>query len=456
MLDKSQRLGKLIEVYGGYEVKAMQVYSDIFDLGYGKIQKSGEYHTLKPNPIIIGNWSGKIKRQIMLEDTFKEQLKNFQTADWAFMNGLTYWGRENKAQNQGQLCCFMIDYDGVTSKLFENFLYGAHAKVFDGHGFYPIPNYIILSGNNIHLYYLLEEPISLHPKAKTELKKLKYGLTRLCWNHNTSEIKIPQYQGINQGFRIIGGNTKNNSVVKAYQLNTHPFSIAELNEYVSSDDRADVEVVINLGSKYSLSEAKQKFPEWYQRVIVEKRPKKTWKCKEDLYKWWLEKLQKRDNVLYGHRYFCIMALAIYAAKCGILDKDRVKNDAMKLLEPFNNIKADEPFTERDIDSALECLDLRYCTFPKHDIEKITAITLPTNRRNGRPQKEHLKIARYVCNIYNPNNSWRNKNGRPKGSGTKKDLIISYKKEHPKATQRDIAKALNISPTTVNKWLKKEE
>lgn len=45
--------------YGASEVSAMDVYSDIFQLGYGFIQTEGEPGGLhKANPIILGSFGG--------------------------------------------------------------------------------------------------------------------------------------------------------------------------------------------------------------------------------------------------------------------------------------------------------------------------------------------------------------------------------------------------------------
>lgn len=455
-------LEDVLKRYGATEVEAMDVYGDIFKLGTGFIQRSYEIDSKarKANPMILGSFDGQIRRRILLEDSFEETLREFQEADWAITNGLTYWGHANRADAQSKMSAMIFDLDGQNDATLNVFLNGA----FGGGGFhqYPLPQYVILSGSNVHLYYVFEEPLSLYPNTKTQLKRLKYALTDLMWNMYTSNIEKPQHQGINQGFRIVGGKTKLGGRVKAFQVNAHPTSIDELNGYVAAGARVD-ERSRYRESKYTLEQAKSLFPEWYESVI-ERGQQRYWYDKEDLYKWWLRKCSEPGTdggidgryytnvgVTYGHRYFCIMALAIFAVKCGILDKKRVKADAMSLKDRFNDINPDAPFTEADIDSALECLDLRYIKFPRKDIEKITAVMIPPNKRNGRKQDLHLRIARATCDVVHPGGAWRNKKGAP----TKHDEIRKFAAEYPDANHSDIAKALGVSRTTVVKWLKSD-
>ena len=85
-------LDSVLESYGASEVSAMDVYGDIFRLGEGFIQRSGEgAGAHKANPIVLGSFDGVVRRRILLEDTFEETLTEFQQADWAILNGLTYW-----------------------------------------------------------------------------------------------------------------------------------------------------------------------------------------------------------------------------------------------------------------------------------------------------------------------------------------------------------------------------
>ena len=353
----------------------------------------------------------------------------------------------------------------MDDKRLNAFLYGASGTTFDGHGVYPVPQYVIMSGHNVHLYYVFDEPVSLYPNTKVQMKALKYALTDLMWNSYTSTIEKPQHQGINQGFRLVGGKTKDGGIVRAFRLNQHPVTVEELNGYVPDDSRVDMSKVYR-ESKYTIEQAKEKFPEWYESVVV-RGEACAWYDKEDLYNWWLRKISTpyiregnlggrhvgNAGVTYGHRYFCIMALAVFAVKCGITDRERVKADAMGVLDLFNHIGS-EPFLESDIDSALECLDLKYIKFPRKDLEKITAVEMPPNKRNYQKQRDHLEEARAIRDIRQRrkgSNWWDN--GNREGAPKKRDEIRAYAATHPDASHSAIAKALGVSRTTVIKWLK---
>jgi hypothetical protein len=450
--------------FGASEVLAMDVYTDVFRLGTGFIQRDGEpggQH--KANPIILGSFGGRMRRRILFEDTFEETLAEFQQADWAITNGLTYWGRANTADRQSKMCAMIFDLDGVDDKRLNAFLHGATGTAFGGHGLYPIPQYVILSGHNVHLYYVFDEPVSLYPNTKAQMKALKYALTDLMWNGYTSIIEKPQHQGINQGFRIVGGKTKDGATVRAFRLNPHPATVDELNQYVPDDSRVDVSRVYR-ESRYTLEQARAKFPEWYESV-VERGESSAWYDKEDLYDWWLRKISTpyieggniggrhvgNAGVTFGHRYFCIMALAVFAVKCGITDRERVKADAMGVLDLFNHIGS-EPFLESDIDSALECLDLKYIKFPRRDLEKITAIAMPANKRNGLKQTQHLYLARRRKeDMKAVGVPMKNREGRP----DKRAEVLAFAREHPEMNHSQMARALGVSRPTVIKWLKSD-
>jgi hypothetical protein len=195
----------------------------------------------------------------------------------------------------------------------------------------------------------------------------------------------------------------------------------------------------------SLEEAKEKYPDWYERRVVKKEPRGSWECKRDLYDWWIRQIQKGAS--HGHRYFCIMCLAIYGVKCGV-PFEEVKKDAYDLIPFLNSLKADEQFTESDVNSALECYDSNYVTFPREDISKLTAIPIQSNKRNGRRQKQHLKIARFARDLnYEDSNGWINKNGAPQ----KQAIVEQWREEHPEGRKADCHRDTGIDPKTIRKW-----
>ena len=193
--------------------------------------------------------------------------------------------------------------------------------------------------------------------------------------------------------------------------------------------------------------AKEKYPDWYERKIKGNEKKKSWKVKRDLYDWWLGRI--KNEATYGHRYFCIMALAIYAIKCNI-SFEELEKDSFDLIPRMNEANPQEPFTHEDVLSALNAYDENYKNFPREDLEKLTAIAMTANKRNYRTQEQHLERARAVQEIDYPKGSWRYK------QPSKEELVLDYIKENPNQTPTEIAKALNVSRPTVYKYIKKEK
>lgn len=457
-------LKKVIKLYGGTEAEPMELYTDIFRLGEGLIQKSYERDSdtsdvKKANPILVRHNGTYAEKRVMFEDKFESILQESQEYEWAILSGVTYWGKANKAANQSKMYALIFDLDGVTEKTLRNFFEGIMA------GLYPMPNYIVTSGHGVHLYYVMEDPIDLYPNIKHQLKNFRYALTRAMWNNRTSTEAI-QCQPLNQGFRIPGGKTKIEGVrAAAFKLNPHPTNLDELNDYVGNDEKIDASKLYREG-KTSREKARELWPDWYERVVVRGEPPKTWTNNRHLYDWW--RRQIFEKAAFGHRYYCMMALAIFAVKCGI-GEEELEKDAHSFMELLNSLSPDNPFTKADLDSAMECYDERYKKFPRSSIAYLTGIPMPARKRNGQDRQTHLqadyweidgKIMENPCKK-NREIAWKKSleegriTGRPKGSGTKRELVEAYYRVHPDATVTEAAKEIHASPTTVRKWRPKE-
>lgn len=380
---------------------------------------------------------------------FLEEIKD---REFVITSPISYIGRNRTAKNSRFLYAFAIDLDGVEKQHIENIFYQYKS------GAMPKPNIIVSSGNGLHLYYILEKPIALFDNIKILLKRFKYGLIDLVWNSYTSSIKKRQYQGIFQGFRIPETKTKFGEVVRAFYLeNSELYTVERLNQWVTGRRKlVDTEIdIINkalyVPKKLTLKEAKEKYPDWYERRIVKgDKSRKKWHIKRDLYDWWKRTITDNEKVVEGHRYFCIMSLAMYGLKCDI-PYEEVKADAYSFLEEMESKTGnqDNHFTEEDIEDALKAYKESYMTFPRKDIEIVTGILIPPNKRNYQKQKDHLEEIRMIRDLRmkRQGKKWTDNNGRK----SKKDEVISYLLFNQNATKYKCIKETGLSKPTVYKY-----
>ena len=159
---------------------------------------------------------------------------------------------------------------------------------------------------------------------------------------------------------------------------------------------------------------------------------------------WLRKIQTDKKLSVGHRYFCISVLASYAVKCAIRE-DELREDAYGLLDFMNGLQND--FTVDDIEGALNFYQESFVTFPRAEIEKISGLDVPSNKRNGRPQEQHIKIMNAIRDIEHPDGAWRNKEGRP----DKAKIVEEWRTAHPDGKKADCIRDTGLSKPTVYKW-----
>lgn len=442
-------LSSRYEEVGGY---------DFYRYIFPNSENSGELNTdfSKPNAIYLykdekdEGSKRRVRRRIMLKDTWEDDyMKYIECNPLTFCSGLSYRGRANRLEKAQHMNAMVFDLDAVGENELMNLLLRIGKPV--ALRMLPQPTFIVMSGTGLHIYYVFKEPIDLFPNIKLQLKRLKYDLTFRIWEYKaTSQEEQIQYQSINQGFRMVGSmNDKYDLPVVAFKTGDR-VTLDYLNDYARKEEnKVDVNKPFR-PTQYTREEAKKKFPEWYQRVVVEgNKNQKKWNIKRDLYDWWLRQI---GDVKGGHRYFYLMCIVIYAVKCDIPKKE-VKKDMIEAFDYLSSIEHSNLLTEEDLNSALEVYDRGYYNFTIEDIEKLTDIRIERNKRNYRKQDLHLRGARAIQEINDPESDWRNKDGRPKGSGTKEKLIKEYIEENPEDNPTEIARNLNVSRTTVYKYLR---
>ena len=444
MFDIAAALSALYE-----EVSYTDFYRDIFPVG--SFEQRGVYEDGKYNGIAVAiEQGGKRTKRLTVTDDLEAIDDMAASDDFCLMSPISYAGKSRRSSNARFMYALAIDLDGLeTLKQWEFFV----EQVERGHEMLrvvwgiPRPTYLISSGTGIHIYYVFERPVPMFRNIVEQLEKLKKRLTWQAWTQGASSLhdKV-QYESLFQGFRVVGTITKTGGRCRAFSVGGK-VTVEYLNKFVPEEYRTQDFVY---QSDLRLADAKEKYPEWYQRRVVEKRPKKSWTCKKALYDWWIRKLL--GGAEQGHRYWCIMTLATYAQKCGV-PRETLEEDAYGLI-PFMNTKGDE-FTEDDVLHALEAYSDSYITYPIDTIVVRTGIPIEKNRRNGRKQADHIKLMNFIREEVNGNKNWREGNGRPKGSGTAEQTVMEWRQEHPEGTKKECKDATGLSYPTIRKWWNRE-
>lgn len=437
MLDITAALGAVFD-----EVSYMDFYRAIFPVG--SFEERGVYEDGKYNGIAVSiEKGGKRAKRLTVTDDLEAVEDMAMTDDFCLMSPISYAGKSRKSENARFMYALAIDLDGVeTLKQWQFFM----EQVERGHEMLsfvwglPRPTYLVSSGTGLHIYYAFEKPVPMFRNIVEQLEVLKKRLTWQAWTQGASSLhdKV-QYESLFQGFRVVGTITKTGGRCRAFEVG-EKVTVEYLNRFVPEEYRV---VSFAYKSDLRLADAKKKYPEWYQRRVVEGRPKQTWTCKRDLYDWWIRKLSAGAE--QGHRYWCIMTLATYAKKCGI-SKDELEADAYGLI-PLMNTKGDE-FTEDDVLHALEAYTDSYITYPIDTIVNRTGIPIEKNKRNGLKQKQHLYLARRrKADMKAIELPMKAPEGRPAAELT----VRAWRKAHPAGRKADCIRQTGLSKKTVYKW-----
>ena len=434
------------------EVGPIDFYRDIFPTG--ELQEKGIYEKGKYNAIAVEvtnekkkNGKDKVLRHTITDDL--DKIREMVSRDnFCLMSPISYIGKERNSDNARFLYALVIDLDGVIIKNGDD-PFGLRTLIhqIENINRIPMPTYIVSSGTGLHLYYVFEKPIMLFKNVVKQLQKYKKELTRIIWQDYITKLSdTVQYESLFQGFRIVGTITKKGARARAFKTGNH-VTMEYMNQFVDKEFKAED---FAYKSKLTLGQAKEKYPTWYEERIIQKKPRGTWTVNRAVYEWWKKRILKEAKT--GHRYYCLMMLAVYARKAAI-DREELENDAFKMMAIFDKLPAtdDNPFDEKDVIDALQAYEDKYITYPINSISYLTDIHIEKNKRNYRKRAQHIKIMNAIRDIEYSDSEWRNKEGRPKGSGTKEQIVKEYRENNPDARKSDCIRATGLDKKTVYKW-----
>ena len=433
--------------------------------------------------------SDKNTHRLVLKDDY--QSKDWlQTRYFALMAPITYVGKSTANKNARYLYAFAIDLDGVgIDQLKVLFVYMSRRwgkGLLQGLPIIPMPNIIVNSGHGLHLYYIMRYPLALYEWNAKLLQQFCRALYHLVWypaneksgEPGTSTEKKIHCLGIYHSFRMPETMTKplrvnkktqeavgNGVPIRAWKMRSEHYTLFNLAKYFAYDDELKKKFTPKVLSelekggrmmnpnRLSLEQARKKYgEEWYNN----RGSKGRFTTNRALYDWWLKKISNpvKGGVKEGHRYFCVMALAAFAKKCGI-EKAELIQDAESLLDSFEGLttKANNHFRMYDIHKAIEAYDKENSVrWSPRMIEHWTDIEMKKTKRNKRKQAIHLAGARAIQNINDPEGTWRGRHHETLENSKVAAAVNEWMANHPESTNKSAcARDLNLSRTTVIKW-----
>ena len=419
--------------------------------------------------VVVGDATSEEDVKVCGWDSLEELLGRYK---FVVSTPATYVGRRRFKSNARYLYALAFDLDEVGVPELSEVI---HQQTI---GMTPQANIIVNSGDGIHLYYILAKPMPLYPKVYETLTAIKKALTRLVWNKassRTGELNQVQIQPIIQPFRVPGSRSKHGDIVTAWHNADAPLhTIETLNRFatkssfkiynsgVSQEQAQALDKGAYSTNRLTKARAKELYPEWYQRRIEEGAPRKTWNVHRGLYDWWLNKLWESDQVAIGHRYHCIMFLAVYAKKCSV-PFEELKRDALALVPRMEALTGNtgRHFSVQDALDALKAYKESSETYPRQLVEDRSGLRIEPNKRNGRPQDLHLKLARGSRDILQEakgRKDWREGNGRPKGSivlaedSPQYAKVQEWRRNNPNSNNKSrCARETGLDRKTVRKW-----
>ena len=458
--------------HGYDEVPPMEFYRQLFPKGSlqdGKNDGSGKGNIVATRLMIPKvkakyeqimreeNLSVKRRPQYVIGDDLAELEKAIEprSGEFALIPPISYFGRTHSAKNADCLFSLTIDIDLVGVAQLKNLM-----KQFSEKSQRPIlpPSYIASSGTGVHLYYFLKEPVRLYPNMQPIYSALKKALIEYVWWSDLVSQKedyTRDLKGVTQGFRAVGSLTKLGYpyIVKAYKVSGKRYSLEEIRDSIPNCGI----VLLPPKAQTSLNMARLQWPEWYERRIVRKEPKRerpVFHQNRAMYERFKEVM--RNQIRPGGRYHSIVALCATGLKCGIPD-DEIRKDANEFLEYYESITDSDTnhFMQSDIDEALKSALMlknrsRTLRTTTEWIEDNCHIKLHTNRRKKgerKPQKEHLEEARAIKAV-------RKKMGKiTDGRPSKASVVQEWQQEHPEGTKSECRSDTGLSYPTIRKhWI----
>ena len=409
----------------GEEVSPYTLYEDIFG------------DTEQTIPVVFIDEGEEHTTKHIVPMSIDEAMEQCEDRNDMLMGGCTYFNNWISKKSAKDIYAFIIDMDNVYSGTLLNALQNDWATANDEP--LPMPTYIVNSGTGLHLYFVLEEPIPNYHISTENLDKLYRAL---ALQQTTKRVYLHrQVQWFGQHFRMAGGMNKYNWKNTVFRVG-EKWDIDELGKQVGLKDVH----FIRYGEKRT-----QK-PTNKSKGKAKKPKRKGWRTNRAFYDYTLKNC--RDKTKEGNRYTSMCALSVIAWKCNV-PQEELEKDLLSLIPDYNK-GATRQIKEKEIYSAMKMYNEKAMLTQRESLENWQGWEFKPIKRNGRTQEQHIKIMNAIRDIEHPDGTWRNKEGRPKGSSQQKKLVEAWQEIHPDGKKADCIRDTGLSKPTVYRWWKEGE
>lgn len=399
----------------GREVSSYTLYEDIF----------GDTEQTVPIVFIDDD-----EKKHIVPMSIDEAMEQCEGRNDVLLGGCTYFNNWISKRSAKDIYAFIIDMDNVYSGTLLNALQNDWKTANDEP--LPMPTYIVNSGTGLHLYFVLEEPIPNYHVTTENLDKLYRAL---AIQQTTKRVYLhKQVQWFGQDFRMAGGLNKYGWTNTVFRVG-EKWNIDELGKQVGLKDIHFIRYGEKRTKKPTNNKGNRKKPN-----------RQGWRSNRAFYDYTLKNC--RDKTKEGNRYTSMCALSVIAWKCNV-PQEELENDLLSLLPDYNK-GATRQIKEKEIYSAMKMYNPKAMLTQRESLENWQGWEYKPIKRNGRKQTLHLKMARSNLAIMNEDIG-SSLQGRPEGTGTKKEIIAEWQKCHPEGKKIDCERELKLSRHTVIKW-----
>lgn len=427
---KDEPLAYIQEQYGeknmvlaeyGEEVSPFTMYEDIFG------------DTEQTIPIVFIDEGEEQTTKHIVPMSIDEAMEQCENRNDMLMGGCTYFNNWISKKSAKDIYSFIIDMDNVYSGTLLNAL-RQDWKTANGEVL-PMPTYIVNSGTGLHLYFVLTEPI---PNYKVTTKNLDKLYRALAIQQTTNRVYLQkQVQWFGQDFRMAGGMNKYDWKNTVFRVGKK-WDIDDLGKAVGLKDVHFI--------RYGEPRTKKLGTEQKTRHKHTKR--NGWRTNRAFYDCALQNCRAKTKE--GNRYTSMCALSVIAWKCNV-SQEELEKDLISLLPDYNK-GAIRQIKEKEIYSAMKMYNSKAILTQRESLENWQGWEYKPIKRNGIKREQHLYLARRRKeDMKMLGMPLKNKEGRPKGTGTAEPIIRAYMENNPLASKAEVIRGTGLSKPTVYKY-----